>query len=238
MYWRYGTYQHPDNEVNVVNVTRKRRYSTRLRTLTTIVSVVLQGELLADTQSAIDAKIAQLQAAYAIDGFDLGFFTDAGVLTNHRLISTDPSCVTPVRILDLSFPVGDAAEFAVKRKYQIVAQAEFLTPDSQLVEWHESVEYVGNGGPRWEIVDTYEGPIRQLVAQRTATKIIQSGRAVALQTPILPPGSLLPAFELPDQRRVTLGSGRRLGRLALFYPTEWTYFHVCPTYQEVFPVTR
>lgn len=238
MYARYGTYQHPDNEVNIANVDRQCRYSTRLRKLTTIVTINLQGELLADTQATIDAKILQLQLAYATDGFDFGFFTDAGVLTNHRLLSTDPSCVCPVRVMRLSFPVGDPAEFAVKRTYSIVLQAEFLTPDSQLVEWRETIEYIGNCGPRWEVAETYEGPIKQLVNQRTSQKIIQSGRAVALQAVFLPPGPVLPGYELPDQRRVTLGSGRRLGRLALFYPTEWTYLHIAPSYTEVFPTTR
>lgn len=238
MYARYGTYQHPDNEVNIARVAKRCRYSTRLRKLTTIVDIVLEGELLADTQATIDAKILQLENAYSVEGRDFGFFTDAGALTNHQLISTAANCVTPVRITGPSYLQGDAAEFAVKRTYQIVLTAEFLTPDSQLVEWFESIEYVGNAGPRYEYADTYEGPIRQLVNKRTMQKIIQSGRAVALQTPILPPGSLLPAFELQDQRRVTLGSGRRLGRMALFYPTEWTYTHITPSYQEIFPVTR
>lgn len=240
MYARYGSFQHPDNEANLEHIDYKCRYSTRLRKLTTIITMRIGGELLpsSSTQAAIDAAIDQLQTAYSTDGFNFGFFTDAGVLTNHRMISTDANCVCPVRVLSRSFPTGNPSEFAVRRTYSIVLQAEFLTPESNLVEWQESIEYVGNTGPRWEVVETYNGPIRQLVNLRTSQKIIQSGRAVALRTHILPPGPLLPAFELPDVRYVKLGSGRVVGRMPLFYPTEWTYTHITPSYREIFPTTR
>jgi hypothetical protein len=240
MYARYGSYQHPANEANLEHIDYKCRYSTRLRKLTTIITMRIGGELLpsASTQAAIDAAIDQLQTAYSIDGFNFGFFTDADVLTNHRMISTDPSCVCPVRVISRSFPKGEPAEFATKRTYSIVLQAEFLTPESNLVEAHETIEYFGNAGPRWEVVETYEGPIRQLVNQRTSQKIVQSGRLVALRTHILPPGPLLPAYEHQDLRYVKLGSGRVVGRMPLFYPTEYTYVHVVPSYTEVFPTTR
>lgn len=238
MYARYGSYQHPDNEVNIARIQKRARYSPRMRKLTTIVTLDLEGELLETTQSAIDAKIEQLATAYSQDGFNFGLFTDADVLTNHKLMSTDANCVCPVRVLSHSFPTGDPAEFATKRTFHITLQAEFLTPESQLVSWDESVEYVGNCGERHEVVETYDGPVSQRVAKRTSQMIIQSGSAVALQATFLPPGPLLPLIEHPHIRRVKLNSGKVMGRLPLFYQTDWTYTMQSERYREVFPVTR
>lgn len=238
MYARYGSYQHPDNEVNITRISGRPRYSPRMRKLTTVITMDLEGELLETTQAAIDAKISQLETAYSQDGFNFGFFTDDNVLTNHKLMSTDANCVCPVRVLNRSFPVGDPAEFATKRTFHITLQAEFLTPESQLVSWDESIEYVGNAGERFEVVETYDGPQAQRVNNKTSQRIIQSGSAVALQATFLPPGPLLTNIEHKHVRRVKLNSGKVMGRLALFYQTEWTYTMTSDRYREVFPVTR
>lgn len=238
MYASYGGFQHPDNEVNIVRVEHRARFSPRNKRLTTIRTIYLEGEILADTQSALDAAVAAREDAYKYDGNDFGFYTDAGALTRHRLIQNDPYNLSGVRVINQSWPKGDAAEFATKRTFSVTLQAEIITADSQIVEWQETVEYVGNCGPRYEIVETYLGPVSQLLCKRTSQKIIQSGSALGFQGYILPPGPLLPSIEHQDLRRSALVSGKVMGRVALFYPSSWTYIHTSDRYREVAPVTR
>jgi hypothetical protein len=238
MFARYGNFQHPANEVNIARMDVRARYSPRLLRTSLIFTIYLEGELLADTQATINDKIVALANAYSVDGLDFGFYRDDGTVTSHRLPSNDPASITGVRVINRSWPQGDAAEFAVKRTFAITLQAEYTSADSQLWAWQESVEFIGNCGPRFEVIETYEGPIVQQLALRTSMKIIQSGSAIGYAGYVMPPGPLLPGIEHQEQRRVSLGSAKRQGRLALFYPSSWVYTHTAGLYTETFPVTR
>lgn len=239
MYAKYGNHQHPANEVNIARMDVRARYSPRLLRTSLIFTIYLEGELLANTQADINDKIGELIAAYEDDGKDFGFYRDDNSITHHRLPSNVPEAITGTRVINRSWPQGDAAEFATKRTFAITLQAEYTSADSQIFHWEESVEVIGNCGPRWEWVETYEGPVQQIINQQsTVQKIVQSGSAIGYGGYVLPPGSLIPSIEHQDQRRVTFGSAKRQGRLALFYPSSWVYTHTSGTYREVFPVTR
>ena len=238
MYCKYGNYQHPANEVNLARLDVRARYSPRLLKTSLIFTMYAEGELLADGQSAINSRIGELINAYSVDGQDFGLYQDDGTPTHHLMRSNDPASITGVRVINRSWPQGDAAEFAVKRTFAITLQAEYTAADSQLFQWEESVELIGNCGPRFDVVETYDGPIVQQLALRTSMKIIQSGSAIGYGGYIMWPGSLLPSYEHQELRRVGRGSGKRQGQQILFFPSHWLYTHTLPTYTEVSPVSR
>jgi hypothetical protein len=238
MYAKYGNHQHDANEVNIARMDVRARYSPRLLKTSLIFTIYLEGELLADTQATINDKIGTLINAYSVDGQDFGFYRDDGTITHHRLINSDPAAITGVRVINRSWPQGDAAEFAVKRTFSITLQAEYTAADSQIFAWEETVELIGNCGPRYEIVETYDGPVVQQLALRTSMKIIQSGSAIGYGGYVMWPGPLLPSLEHQELRRHSWGSAKRQGRLTLYYPSSWLYTHSSGIYREPVPVTR
>jgi hypothetical protein len=231
----YGGYVHDDNECNLVRIDYRNQLSPRGKRLNAIVTFYLHGELL-ETGTALFNKITALGNAYRQD---YGNFTYSigGVIT-HQLLSNTADCISGVRVLNISLPKGDGAELTVKRTYSLTLQATYDQAESELVSWQESIHYIGNTGPRYEIIETFNGPIAVLTAISTAQRIIQTGKAVGYTTYVLPPGPLLPNNEHQDQRRVSLVGGVNVGQQSRFYTTSWQYTHTLGVYTEVYPQTR
>lgn len=232
---QYAGHTHPDNECNLVRVSYRTQPSSRGKRLNTVVTFYLQGEIL-DTGAALFSKVNALVNAYQGDYGNFTYSIDGAV--THALYSNTPDCVTGVRVVDRSWSRGDGAELAVKRTYTITLQATYDTAESELVYWQESIHYIGNTGPRYEIIETFNGPVSVLTAQSTAQRIIQSGKAVGYSSYVLPPGPYAPANEHQDQREVTITGGVNLGQMSRFYTTSWQYRHTFGTYTELFPQTR
>jgi hypothetical protein len=231
----YGGYPHDENELNLVRCDYRSVLSPRGRRLNTVVTFHLFGELI-DTGSALITKARNLMLAYQNDYRDFRYSVD-GVIA-HEMLNSSPDNISGVRVVHRSFAKGDAAELAVKRSYSISLQATYDTAEDDLVYWQESVRYIGNCGPSYEIIPTFSGPISLLTAERTAQHIIQKGKAVGYFGYVLPPGSSLPASEHQDQREVELTGGTQVGQAARFYTTEWAYRHTTGVYTEIFPQVR
>jgi hypothetical protein len=231
----YGSYQHAENECNLVRIDYRNQLSPRGKRLNAVVTFYLQGEI-QDTGTALFNKITALGNAYRQD---YGNFTYSinGVIT-HQLQSNSYDCISGVRVKNISLPKGDGAELAVKRTYSIVLQAVYDIAETELVSWRESVHYVGNTGPRYVIIETFNGPISFLTHRRTAQRITQTGQAVGYTSYVLPPGPYLPQNEHEDQRRVTLTGGVNVGQQSRFYTTSWEYNHTLGVYTEIYPQTR
>jgi hypothetical protein len=231
----YGSHIHPDNECNLVRIDYRHQPSSRGKKLNAVVAFHLHGEI-QDTGTSLFNKITALANAYRQDYGNFTYAID-GVIT-HSLLSNTGDCVSGVRVRNISLPQGDGAELAVKRTYSITLEATYDTAETELVYWQESIHYIGNCGPRYEIIETFNGPISILTATSTAQRIVQTGKAVGYTGFVLPPGSYSPQNEHQDRRRVTLTGGVNLGQQSRFYTTEWQYHHTFGTYTELFPQTR
>lgn len=231
----YGGYVHADNECNLVRISYRNQLSPRGKRLNAVVTFYLHGEI-QDTGTALFNKITALGNAYRQDYGNFTYAID-GVIT-HSLLSNTADCISGVRVLDISLPKGDGAELAVKRTYSIVLSATYDQAETELVSWQESIHYIGNTGPRFEIIETFNGPIAVLTALSTAQRITQVGKAVGYTSLVLPPGSYAPQNEHQDQRRVTLTGGVNVGQQSRYYTTEWQYHHTFGTYTELYPQTR
>jgi hypothetical protein len=231
----YGSYVHSENECNLVRLGYRNQLSPRGKRLNAVVTFYLAGEI-QDTGTALFNKITALGNAYRQDYGNFTYSID-GVIT-HSLLSNTADCVSGVRVLNISLPKGDGAELAVKRTYSIVLQAIYDQAETELVSWRESIHYVGNTGPRYAIIETYNGPVSLLTHLRTAQRITQVGEAVGYTAHVLPPGPQLPQSEHQDQRRVTLTGGVSLGQQSRFYGTSWEYNMTLGVYTEIYPQTR
>lgn len=236
MYFKYGSFKHDDNDVNVTHVDAKRMYSPRNRLAFTRKTLHCLGHICETGQAAIKAKIEAIQAAYYDDWKDAGLYHDDGTKSAHFLDNS--SSINGVRVLNLSFPKGDPAEYATGRSYSITLQADYLNVEDQIYNFSESLQFLGGCGPSWQLVPTYSGPPTLVVNSfNTVQRIIQRGTAVGLEAPPLIPGPLLPAnYEHNDQRMIIRGSAQKIGRHAnLMFPVQYQYVFSSVAPQNMFP---
>ncbi len=238
-YFKFGSYQHDDNEVNVVSL---HKFRSRKRGLQHIEVRRLQiyGELKLEglTQSQAIAKIQALENAYAADGFDAGLYYSDDTVT-HNFLDTGSS-IDGVHVVNFVFPKGDGSELVAQRSYSIVLQGEyFQTTGSQLIEWVDRLTMVGNGGPRRRVIEFQTGVTEQIVSAATPGRAIQTGYAIADEAYILPADPIFPAFLLNDSATVGRTSGEVQQNNVLKYRTSWNYRYASTgSLQGGVPITR
>lgn len=233
--WKYGSYEHPAAEVNLAKMDIAYRHGPRGVRMERVDTIHLYGQFCEDTTAEVLTRIDELIQAYSFDYLDAGLYLDDGTLTRHKLVNSDS--ISGVRVIRRSWD-GGPDELATTRTFDIVLQAVYPDAGESIIEWSETVETIGTCGPRFDIVETYNGPFAQLVAQSTAQRIIQSGSAVGYQGYVSFPAPLYPANEHVDRRSLRRGSGKARGRAATFFPCSWTYFFSLGSPQSPLPITR
>lgn len=239
MFFRYGDFTHPAGEVNLTRFNIRGLFGPRGQRLKTVYTMFLDGEICADGPAAITTRIAELVEVYSHNYRDAGLYLDDGTLTPHHLQSNRFDCISGVKVIQRSWPEGGPTEYATGRKYSITLEAEFDDADSQVVEWQEQVAVVGNCGPRIEVVEVSQGPpLLQLLNQRTAQRIIQSGSSIGYEGYVESFGPLYPTFEHVDQQLIRRGTPKAQGRGYRFFPLQWTYYHSLAIPQTPLPTIR
>lgn len=234
------TYRGIDHEPGEVNLTRmniRYRDSPRGKRVSRIDTLYLQGEIMADGFAATIARANAIIEMYRFDYGNAALRMEDGTLTPHGLNNDDPLNMTGVRVVERSWPKGGPEELANMRTFHVTLECEYSDNDDQLISWNETLEFYGNTGPRFEVIDTYFGPFANLECLSTAQRIVQTGSAVGFTANVLPPGPLFPSVEHLDRRYVKVGSGRQQGNFACYFPTWWTYYFTSGSYLEAFPTT-
>lgn len=240
MYWVTGAHRHPNDEVNLLVFSVTPRYSLRGLERSTIFRADLSGDLIYTGQAALAPKIAELIDAYSLPNMDVncGLYHDDGTPTRHKLESstTNANNISGVKLVHRSWPRAEPEEYATGRSFRIVLEAEYKNPESELLEFRESVRKVGTGGPRFRYTEfATRVPRREIVNQFTKQEIVQEGYAKGLSGYVNPPGPLLPALEDEDLRMVELVSPDYAGRRYVDFITRWRYVMTAPTNITVIP---
>jgi hypothetical protein len=239
MYWKIGDYQHPDGEVNVVGLHVQPRMTRRGLRRTNFVTIVIRGEVVTQAatpalqQAALAARIAEIQTAYLFNDQSCGLYHSDNTVTLHRLDQYDPNNLTGNKFA-LSWIDSPGGEYASRRSFQVTCTAEFIAADSQVLEYHEELRFVGNCGPRKEVVEYYnDDPEVVTVRTKTTQYIVQSGHSLGLQGYILP---ALPLWndsgtiiELQDRRVIQAIGPETLGRAPINFGYRWQYHFVSTT---------
>lgn len=234
MYLQYGSYTHALGEARVV-ITRDPLENAAGDYYGYVERWDIEGLLLADDTTALSTAIAALEAAYAAGGYDLTLLLPDGVTpSQHRLLAA--SCKGGTKIArPVSYPVGAGAEYTTFRTYSLAIAGEIPLASGQnpIVEWRETLAFVGNGGPRFVVQELRNGPPQiQQVSERTPVRCVQSGRAVGYQHYPFPPQPIWPVFEQREQRQVNLTSpeltGSGASRSFQNYEITWSYSHLAP----------
>lgn len=240
-YWKYGNYIHPYGEINIVNLTVRNVHSGRGQQKHVLFQYYLRGEICADSgPDAISARIYEIEQAYTVEGLNCGLYTDATATTptSHTLNNNHPNNISGNRVVQRpSFPEGGPTEYATGRTYSIIIQALFASPESQILEYQESIQYRGTGGPRWHMREFKRGSPRPYIThQRTAQHIVQQGRSLGFNGYLEPAGPILPSFEHQDARLWIPGTPEFHGQQYSEWPLQWAYYMTTTTAAFVPPV--
>lgn len=226
MYFQYGSYIHPANEVNVTSFEAFRIFNERGKQESVTYRLHAWGELLAEGQAAIASAIENLLNVYSVQNQDVGLLHDDMTPTRHYLRAADPDTLTGNKIVRHAWPKGDPAEYANVRTFYLVFEAEHRRLEDQIVAFSEQVEVTG-GGPRIRGIEYEVGPPTfHVVNQQTITQITQQGFMEgfdAYPSPFVVPGPIFPNNEIRDLRRVRAESPRLRGVQATNYRWTWTY---------------
>lgn len=224
--FRYRTLTHPDHEVELVRFYRRASFSKRgVRDKVTI-GMFLKGWVVANPQSSITARIQEVEDAYSYDGGDAVLLLDDGSESPHSLKSSHPTNISGVRVLDFQWVTENPAEYATNRTFTVQLEADYADIVSQIIFWYEQLEFIGNGGPRYELVEFPLGtPLPYRVCEFTKQTIIQSGKSLGYFGYVEPFGSLWPDSLHQDKVRIVRGTPEFNGKLYTNYPMQWTFPH-------------
>jgi hypothetical protein len=248
MYFRYGNYQHPANEVTLAHfqiVPQRNQQGFRLGTH---YSMHLEGELYVDDgitdkvacQANLTNKINTLINAYKDDYKDAGFYQDNGLPTPHVLPNNHPDNVTGNVISHRNWPMGDGNEYATKRTFTIGITALFKNSYSQIIEYQDRIQQVGDGGPVVEWYNTRFGsPGFQIRNAQSFVYYSHSGHMQAIDAYPIPPSPLYSRpYLLGDKTVIQRDSPKRYAQGYMVYTVHWTYHYILPNPSLILPTLR
>ena len=224
---RYGSYQHQENECEVL-IDKSAVLSSAGIPIAHDVRWTINGCLFGDDPSDLTTKIRALEDAYSIPGQSLGLYID-GTITAHSIPanSSDAGCQV---IAGPSYPEGNGAEYSTFRKYQIVIGATVPVEAGKtdnILSFRESLQFSGTGGPLYTFLRTLNGPWqKQMVSQTSTVTCVQSGSAIGYMYYPMAPGPIFPGDEHGDKRQTTRSSPQRMGLNGQSYrnfETSWQY---------------
>lgn len=201
-----------------------RGYAQRLR-----VTLGIEGNLIATSQSAMTAAIGELMDTIAGDYQDVIIRDDNGADTRFKLINGDS--IDGVKLMTPPTFPNLKTTYSLKVPYKIVWQADFSVDDvtngvgvPNVIEFSETVSWQGNGGPLKGIQLTPRGePIEFTLAERTPFFATQSG-SITMRGPV----SRIPDPIWPD-KLINPGSSRTQGSpnvrngVVESYSAQWSY---------------
>lgn len=236
MHWSYNGYSFDENAVSfektgpalldsggvpyAYNVQYKLRGDVRITD---------QGSAAAN-QAAMTTKLLALEAALSVNFGDLILYDDNNLPTVHRLINSET--LGGVKVLTaVEYPTSFGAEYSTYRTFQVTVGCQVAAPASasngSVIDWTESLTFVGTGGERKVWHEYLEGdPDYDVTAQRTTVKAIQAGSARGFADYLAFPAPLFgPDKEHLDQRIYKRDTPSYMAAGTLrYFPTSWQYF--------------
>ncbi|HEV3341468.1 MAG TPA: hypothetical protein VG125_13955 [Pirellulales bacterium] len=228
MFLAYGSHAHQAGECDV-SIDRVVFKSTGQVPLSVLETWTIKGLLTSQIgPTDIDAQIAALKAAYAIDGQDLVLYMPDGVTPTSTVLRSS-SCLGGTRVeMAPSFPGGRPAERVGFVGYTIKVVGEIpVTTGNVLTDYHESIKARG-GTPVIGYLEPAVGiPVPQLFKQTSTFKVVQDGHATgynfAPQIGVDVGIPIWPAFILPQQTELNAESPDRQITAYKNYKVSWHF---------------
>lgn len=228
MQFSYRGFLHPANECTVA-IKVKNNFDKAGRRIGRTETWNITGLIQAATQLKVDAACAAMEQAYEEDGGDAILYLNAGGPAHRKLTTADS--LTGVRVLEgVDYPDGKGADFSTYRHYAITLEATYYKKKGKfnLLEWQETLSWVGTGGPKFIFLPLLVGiPDKQFTQQHTTVKLTQSGHAIGRYKYPRMAKPLFPGDEHVDQRGHGKETPKRKGPpgrpFLTDYKVDWSY---------------
>jgi hypothetical protein len=215
---RYGSLAFTPDAVDW-RVSKVTTFSAQDDPLEETVTVECSGQIFGDSQAQIAALSAVVEATLRFPNRRFTVLRNDGGAAVDLPVATSTS---GVKVRSLDYPGGEG-DFTSFRWFRFVATATYpVAGASALVEFQESVRFLG-GGPVRDFFQPPAGvPVRWTVYENVPHRAVQQGRAVGLYAEPVPPPPLWPGA-LMEAPQVTYGNATRAGRVFKNFPVEWAY---------------
>jgi len=217
--------------------------------------MVLRGELVACDGKTIDEWIDEMTDAFSYDGRTLALYKDDGTVTQHKLPNDVASLVDGPKVTRYSYPRGDRGEYTTHRTFFIEVRALYDYSDScdstsGIIEYRESIRYMGLGGRPWAAAYDQSGTFRSWYGPTLSTiRLVQSGFSRGWGGYVTPLAAVEPTYLHSDQcieemTGPTSGKAEPSGTPGLpvhvskEYTMRWVYPMTIPTYVAHTPLTK
>ena len=240
MIFKYGSYTHTINTVELVRLRKFNRRSNRNRRRSVITELHIRGYIAGASQAAITSALQSLETAYGSDVTDAGLYLDDGTTPTAHVLTANNS-YSGIEMVSLEYNESTGEQYATQRTFDVVMRVENDAIESQIEAWEETVRGIGICGPTYDwFVPTVGPAIRRQATTHSLQTIIQQGYAVGIQG--FPdgaiPDALYPELEDKDQRQLTRTSPQSYRSLDRDFLMRWTYVMRSNTPMSLVPNNR
>lgn len=180
------------------------------------------------TKAEIKDRIELLDATYKLDYFDCGWKQNNGTITPHRMLTNDVNSLSGNQVVYRSWDNLLPTEYVNTRSFSVVIRNLFLETYSSVLEFNETVQQIGTGGPVWRKHNLWNGaPLRENLTLTSKVRYVQTGVLVGLTGYESVPGPYWPDDEQQWRRTISSSSPRLHGHpsstQATHYVKKYTY---------------
>lgn len=195
----YGSGKFPVNGVECTTATaavlteggRPYKYRTRLSG---------RGQLLGSSVQELSRLQLEAELVFGQVGGNFVLLDDNGAATSIRLLSTGAE-FPGVVVNQFAFPESRGGELVTGRTFTFDAEATYMSTGAAgaIINYQESVEINGNGGPKVDWQNAFNGPLVPVrTFPTTITVVVQSGMATGYLIYPTPPRAVLPTAYLQN----------------------------------------
>jgi hypothetical protein len=240
MYSKYGSYTLPGGCASLASIQYRALMAPRGQRIAMITTFHHEGVLIGDPtltdaqalQNDLNTQISTLIASLTLDYQDVGLYRSDNNLSIHYITSAAADNLTGNQITYLNFPKGDKAEFATARSYAFGVRAVIRSSFSDIVDYKESIELIGDGGPDYSWHTLPNGaPYSELDSLYSWQHVIHRGYAIALTALPLATAPLASgANYLNKLTRITKHHPRKYANTGQYdyYRRDWEYHYRFP----------
>lgn len=224
MIYKYGSYTHAQNEVQLTvnrsTILDSAGVPYRLRTVHNITGFLRDATA---TMATMTSLITALKAAYAVNGQNAGLYHNDGTTPSAHVL-TSATCIGGTRVTALEFPSAGPGEYTTIRNYKITVEGDEVASAAQsTLEFSESLSFEG-GTPKYMWSDPIEGtPELYQLTESGLYTVTQSGRAVGRSGYPVIPDPLFSGASVSCETTSTKESPKREGANYIEYAITWTH---------------
>lgn len=182
----YGNFTHRVGEVYPRQIQVRPLFTSRGLRWASEHRMEIAGDLISPTggpltKAEIAARIDQLNEVYKYDYRNCGWRQNDGTLTPHRWLTDDVNSLSGTQVVYRSWDNVLPTEYVNTRSFTVVLRNLFLETYSNILDFRETVEQIGTGGPLWKKYNLWNGaPQVEFLSTSSKVRYIQKGTLVGL----------------------------------------------------------